>query len=47
MNTALAQQSNSPQSLLRHPLARITALVTIVLITAQTFGTRGFQNHGI
>lgn len=42
MNTALAQQSNSPQSLLRHPLARITALVTIVLITAQTFGTRGF-----
>ena len=42
MNTALAQQPNSPQSLLRHPLARITALVTIVLITAQTFGTRGF-----
>lgn len=42
MNTALAQQSNSPQSLLRHPLARIAALVTTVLIAAQTFGTRGF-----
>jgi len=42
MNTALAQQLNSSQSLLKHPLARITALVTIVLVTAQTFGTRGF-----
>ena len=42
MNTALAQQSNSSQSLLRHPLARIATVVTIVLIAAQTFGTRGF-----
>ena len=42
MNTALAQQSNSSQSLLRHPLARIATVVTIVLVAAQTFGTRGF-----
>jgi len=42
MNTALAQQSNSPQSLLRNPFARIAALVATVLIAAQTFGTRGF-----
>jgi glycine betaine/proline transport system permease protein len=42
MNTALAQQSDSPQSLLRHPLARIGTLATIVLVAAQTFGTRGF-----
>jgi glycine betaine/proline transport system permease protein len=42
MNTALAQQSDSTQSLLRHPLARIATLVIIVLVAAQTFGTRGF-----
>ncbi|MEI6299695.1 MAG: hypothetical protein WCP50_08865, partial [Actinomycetota bacterium] len=42
MNTALAQQSDVSSSLLKYPLARITALVIIVLVTAQTFGTRGF-----
>ncbi len=42
MNTAFAQQSDSSQSLLRHPLARISAAVALVLVAAQTFGTRGF-----
>ncbi len=42
MNTALAQQSDSAQSLLRHQLARISAVVILVLAAAQTFGTRGF-----
>jgi hypothetical protein len=42
MNTALAQQSDSSRLLPRNPLARIAALVTVALVAAQTFGTRGF-----
>ena len=42
MNTALARQSDSSRLLPSNPLGRIAALVTVALVAAQTFGTRGF-----
>ena len=50
MNTALAQQSDSSRLLPSNPLGRIAALVTVALVAAQTFGTRGFPeswNNGM